>query len=45
MTKKEVGVMMACVLLLGSLALRVAIYAIDNYAFDDDAGPVVLQKR
>lgn len=45
MTKREIGVILASALLLASLTLWGAIYAIDNYAFGDDAKEAVLHKR
>jgi hypothetical protein len=45
MTKREIGMILASVLVLGSLTLWGAIYAIDNYAFGDDTKEFVLHKR
>lgn len=45
MTKREIGMMLAGVLLFGGLSLWGAIYAIDHYAFGEDAREVVLHRR
>lgn len=45
MTKREIGMILASVLLLGSLTLWGAIYAIDNYAFGEDIKETIMHKR
>ena len=45
MTKREIGMMLAGVLLFGGLSLWGAIYAIDHYAFGEDAREIILHRR
>jgi hypothetical protein len=45
MTKREIAMMLAGVLVVGSLALWGAISAIDHYAFGEDTREVVLHRR
>ncbi len=45
MTKKQIGWMLAGALLFSAIALRGAIYVIDNYVFDDDGKEAVVHVR